>query len=99
MYIHMEVKMIKIEKSLINFICQIEVFVFFVTGKFDKNEIYHDNILYIVWERLRSPGEFWFDAVTSIPWSFLDFLSYLVTHSQVCLVYLDTNPFHQLSIA
>jgi hypothetical protein len=51
---------------------QIEVACQFVIGTFDSTETYCDELGTIVTRYLTKFSGFWFDCVTSIPWSFMD---------------------------
>ncbi len=50
-------------------------------GAYDNDLNYVDDWQWVAKQNLLSPTGFWFDAVTSIPWSFLDLHS-----SSVCSV-------------
>ena len=56
---------------------QFEVLVQLITGYLDGTNTYIDDFAKIVFFRLSSPW-FWFDCITSLPWSFLDLLAYQV---------------------
>jgi hypothetical protein len=55
-----------------------------VTGTVEANQEYEDDFRTVVLANLTSLSGFWFDCVTSIPWSWLDLHIYLVRW-QPCL--------------
>ena len=57
---------------------QFEIVVQFFVGKYYKEMYYMDDIPWIFKSNLMSPSGFWFDCVTSIPWSCLDFHTHQV---------------------
>ena len=57
---------------------QIEVACHFAIGTFDSTETYCDELRVIVTKYLTTVDGFWFDCITSIPWSFMDFAVYRV---------------------
>ena len=56
---------------------------FFIIGKINDNGEYEDNLAQIIAARLKAPNEFWFDSVTSIPWTYLDWFAMKVCISIV----------------
>jgi hypothetical protein len=66
------------EREKIIFFLQVEIVLQFFTGSVDLSEKYCDNIRVISAVYLSSLSGFWFDCVTSIPWSFNDLYSYQV---------------------
>ena len=83
------------------FVClQLEVVYQFFVGSFDETGTHIDDFGTIARVYVLSYSGFWFDTLTSIPWSFLDFYSYHVSflhnskflHSQsyaYCCCHLD----------
>jgi hypothetical protein len=59
-------------------LAQIEVILQFFIGTENADMTYNDDILSIARRNLCSLSGFWFDCVTSIPWSYLDLHFYLV---------------------
>ncbi len=57
---------------------QFEVVSQFFVGMFDSSETYIDNIYVVAFVNLTSVTGFWFDCVTSIPWSYFDLSAYRV---------------------
>jgi hypothetical protein len=57
---------------------QFEVFIQFFVGVFDERLGYIDDPKEIAMRNLTSFTSFWFDCVTSIPWSYIDMHQYLV---------------------
>jgi hypothetical protein len=57
---------------------QIEVAFQFVTGTFDSTETYCDELSFIATRYLTTIRGFWFDCITSVPWSFMDLAVYRV---------------------
>ena len=64
--------------TLIRLISQFEILVQFFVGKYHKDLEYIDNIFWILKTNLTTPSGFWFDCITSIPWSCIDFNTHLV---------------------
>ena len=60
---------------------QFEIALQFVTGSMDLSETYCDDFKVISAKYLSSLSGFWFDTLTSIPWSFNDLYAYQVTFS------------------
>ena len=58
---------------------QLEVLYQFFVGSFDETGTYVDDIGTIAKNYVFSYNGFWFDAITSVPWSFLDLYSYQVS--------------------
>jgi hypothetical protein len=56
----------------------VEAFTQFFIGAFDTDMTYIDDLRRIVRRNLLSLSGFWFDCVTSIPWSYVDVSFYLV---------------------
>ena len=56
-----------------------EVVLNFFVGVYDSEFNYVDKASWVLRKYLTSPMGFWFDALTSIPWSWIDIHSYLVT--------------------
>ena len=63
---------------LLNLCLQCEVLLQFFTGSLDASDRYCDDIRVIAFKYSTSLTGFWFDFVTSLPWSFNDLYSYLV---------------------
>ena len=57
---------------------QFEVFVQFFMGSLDASDRYCDDLRIIAIKYCTSFTGFWFDFVTSLPWSFNDLYSYQV---------------------
>jgi hypothetical protein len=57
---------------------QVEVFVQFFVGIYDHELEYVDDWRRVALAYLKSVFGFWFDSVTSIPWSFMDLHFYMV---------------------
>ena len=55
---------------------QLEVALSFFVGTYEKDMSYNDDIKRVAMTNFGTPTAFWFDSVTSIPWSFLDYLVY-----------------------
>jgi hypothetical protein len=62
---------------------QIEIVLQFCTGTIDVTDTYCDNFSVISTNYLASPRGFWFDVITSIPWSYNDLYAYKVVHVYV----------------
>ena len=60
------------------FCVQFEVASQFFVGSFDNSETYFDDIKLIMIRNLTSVTGFWFDLLTSMPWSFMDVNAYKV---------------------
>ena len=60
---------------------QTETIIQFFLGYFDDELTYQDNFLNVVQHNLSSITRFWFDCITSIPWSFLDLHFHLVNYT------------------
>ena len=58
---------------------QMEIVLQFFTGSLDVSEIYCDSLPIIAAKYFSSVGGFWFDFLTSLPWSFNDLYAYQVT--------------------
>jgi hypothetical protein len=63
---------------MIHFASQVEAFVQFFLGSYSQDLTYQDNLLMSLKRNLSSVRGFWFDCVTSIPWSYMDLHVYLV---------------------
>lgn len=72
---------------------QLEVASQFFIGHFDNSETYFDDMKMIMIRNFTSISGFWFDLVTSIPWSYLDVNAYKVKHFKFAAVY-DTARTH-----
>ena len=59
------------------------VYQFFV-GTFDETGTYVDEFQAVARNYAFSYSGFWFDALTSVPWSYLDLYSYQVRVQQIC---------------
>ncbi len=57
---------------------QFEAFIQFFLGTYDMDMNYIDDFAWIVKKNLFSFNGFWFDCLTSIPWSCFDLVEYLV---------------------
>ena len=58
---------------------QLEVLSKFFIGKINKSQtVYIDEFRVVAYMNLISIG-FWFDCLTSVPWSYLDFYAYWVS--------------------
>jgi hypothetical protein len=57
---------------------KVEIALQFFTGSVDMSETYCDNFKVISAQYLASPSGFWFDIITSLPWSFNDLFTYKV---------------------
>ncbi len=57
---------------------QVEAFVQFFLGRYSEDLTYEDDLLVSLQRNLTSVSGFWFDCVTSIPWSYMDLHLYLV---------------------
>jgi hypothetical protein len=57
---------------------QVEAFTQFFLGYFEEDMTYQDDFLVSLRKNLSSISGFWFDCVTSIPWSYIDLNFYLV---------------------
>jgi hypothetical protein len=62
----------------LNLLRQLEVICQFAIGTFDSTETYCDEIRVIVTNYITSISGFWFDCVTSVPWSYMDLAVYRV---------------------
>ncbi len=62
----------------LNYLPQIEVVLHFFIGFYDSADKYIDDIRTIVLKSLMALGGFWFDCITSLPWSFMDLYAYQV---------------------
>jgi hypothetical protein len=56
----------------------VEAFVQFFLGRYSEDLTYEDDLLVSLQRNLTSVSGFWFDCVTSIPWSYMDLHQYLV---------------------
>ena len=54
----------------------------FFLGWYDDKSNYHDDIIKLFFKNILSPKGFWFDCITSIPWSYLDLKYYLVSQHE-----------------
>jgi hypothetical protein len=54
------------------------VILHFFVGFYDNGEKYIDDVKKIFYKSLMALGGFWFDCVTSLPWSFMDLYAYKV---------------------
>jgi hypothetical protein len=61
---------------------QVEIVLQFFTGSLDISEVYCDEFSVVAAKYLSSISGFWFDFVTSLPWSFNDLYAYQVTMSE-----------------
>jgi hypothetical protein len=57
----------------VHMFCQLEIVISFFVGFYDEDGIYVDNLGKVVRTYLGSFWLFWFDAITSIPFSLIDF--------------------------
>jgi hypothetical protein len=57
---------------------QLEAFSQFFIGHYKIDMTYEDNLVVCITRNLSSFSGFWFDCVTSIPWSYMDMHFYLV---------------------
>jgi hypothetical protein len=57
---------------------QVEALSRFVVGSLDIGPDYEDDIRVIALNNLKSLSGFWFDGITSIPWSWMDLQMYTV---------------------
>ena len=57
---------------------QFEALSRFAVGTYGHGQVYEDDVGRVVMNNLSSLTGFWFDCVTSIPWSWLDFATYKV---------------------
>ena len=57
---------------------QVEVFTQFFLGYYTQDMTYKDDLSGSIRRNLSSISGFWFDCITSIPWSFMDLHFYLV---------------------
>ena len=57
---------------------QFEVVFQFFVGTFDNTGTYVDDLRIVASKYIMSFSGFWFDTVTSVPWSYLDLYSSLV---------------------
>ena len=55
----------------------------FFIGYFDANEKYVDSLLAVALKNFSSFSGFWFDLLTSIPWSYFDMIAYQVNASLI----------------
>ncbi len=68
-------------RPLTDLLHQIEVAFQFVIGTFDSTGTYCDEFRAVVARYLTKVRGFWFDCVTSVPWSYMDLVIYVVqTH-------------------
>jgi hypothetical protein len=72
---------------------QIEVMLQFFLGVTDKSEVYCDDIRLIALRNLTSLGGFWFDLITSIPWSYFDLDALWVRRPLTCSTLLFQSIF------
>jgi hypothetical protein len=61
------------------FTVQLEVVYQFFVGTFDETGTYVDEFHVVASSYILSYSGFWFDALTSVPWSYLDLYSYRVS--------------------
>ena len=66
--------LIRLKKKLM----QVEAFIQFFLGYYAHDMTYQDDLVVSVKRNLSSLSGFWFDCVTSIPWSYMDLYFYLV---------------------
>jgi hypothetical protein len=66
---------------------QFEIVLQFITGSLDLSETYCDDYKVIGAKYLSSISNFWFDLVTSIPWSFSDVYAYQVLSLVLCIYF------------
>jgi hypothetical protein len=57
---------------------QVEAFTQFFLGYYEEDMTYCDDFIVLLKRNLSSVAGFWFDSVTSIPWSYMDLHFYLV---------------------
>ena len=57
---------------------QVEAFTQFFLGYYTQDMTYKDDLSGTIRRNLSSISGFWFDCITSIPWSFMDLHFYLV---------------------
>ena len=69
---------------------QVEVLVQFFVGMYDHQQEYVDDWRRIGLAYFMSASGFWFDSVTSIPWSFMDLHFYMV-RTWFLLSFLQTD--------
>ena len=55
----------------------------FFVGYFDANEKYVDSLLAVALKNFSSLSGFWFDLLTSVPWSYFDMTAYQVITSLI----------------
>ena len=55
----------------------------FFVGYFDANEKYVDSLLAVALKNFSSFSGFWFDLLTSVPWSYFDMTAYQVITSLI----------------
>jgi hypothetical protein len=61
------------------FTVQLEVVYQFFVGTFDETGTYVDEFHVVASSYILSYSGLWFDALTSVPWSYLDLYSYRVS--------------------
>jgi hypothetical protein len=64
----------------------VEAFSQFFLGYYNEEKKYRDSFVMSVRRNLSSVSGFWFDSVTSIPWSYMDMHFYLVRSTSLHLV-------------
>ncbi len=87
-----------------------EAFTRFFVGAYRVDLTYDDDMASICQQNLISPTGFWFDCVTSIPWSFMDLRVYLVSPAllrlcctsvaplvRICCTFCTTIAYHLLN--
>jgi hypothetical protein len=57
---------------------KVEAFAQFFLGYYEEDMTYQDDFLASLKRNLSSISGFWFDCITSIPWSYMDLHFYLV---------------------
>lgn len=57
---------------------QFEIFCQFFIGYYDKNGAYVDEMGLVARKYCKSFTAFWFDIITSLPWTYLDYIALLV---------------------
>ena len=67
---------------------QVEAFTQFFLGYYTQDMSYKDDLSGSIRRNLSSISGFWFDCITSIPWSFMDLHFYLVRASPKPLTFI-----------
>ncbi len=60
------------------FVMQVEAFARFFVGSFNVDMTYDDDLVSVAKKNVCSASGFWFDCITSIPWSYMDLVFYVV---------------------